>query len=196
MLVILPLHTARHLLAILHELEPEGGGGVAAFKDRRKASVPRSGIFEPHAERHKSLCRKEKAVQLSRRTAFTPVGSGRQDLNLRPLDPQSSALVQAELRPASADCVNPEWGPGPWPGGAVARRRFRVPGRPTNGVCRHRILADGCTSVKTGPGRVAWTSYAALPATMARTSARKSLTSASAVSQEHVRRAPPTPMKV
>lgn len=72
---------------------------MGAFKDGPKTRDPRIAIFEPHSERHKSLFDKEKAVQLPRRTASCTVRSGRQDLNLRPLDPQSSTLNQAELRP-------------------------------------------------------------------------------------------------
>ena len=41
---------------------------------------------------HKSLCTKEKAVQLPRQTALNPVHSGRQDLNLRPPAPKAGAL--------------------------------------------------------------------------------------------------------
>ena len=43
----------------------------------------------------------KKALRRAGRRAVRPVKSGRQDLNLRPLDPQSSVLNQAELRPGT-----------------------------------------------------------------------------------------------
>src|SRR5205085_2507032 len=41
-------------------------------------------------------------ITSARRNAQRKIESGREDSNLRPLDPQSSALGQAELRPVDA----------------------------------------------------------------------------------------------
>ena len=56
---------------------------------------------------------KEKAHRQKRRWASGEIESGREDLNLRPLGPEPSALIQAELRPVNvchlkrhADLVN------------------------------------------------------------------------------------------
>ena len=66
--------------------------------------------FEPYCERRNSCPEKEKAVRLSRRTALFEEKSGRQDLNLRPLDPQSSTLAKLRHAPNLLSSSRPIWG--------------------------------------------------------------------------------------
>ncbi len=60
-----------------------------------------SGALEPRPDRRKSRIDKEKAVQLSCRTALAPVQSGRLDSNQRPLGPEPSALARLSHAPRS-----------------------------------------------------------------------------------------------
>jgi hypothetical protein len=83
-------------------LEPIGRGRLAAFEQRRAARDPRRGLFEPRAERPNPRHHKEKALRHSGRRARFEEQSGRQDLNLRPLDPQSSALARLRHAPSHA----------------------------------------------------------------------------------------------